>query len=384
MGGQERVVAAGTVVTIGRDPSSTIVLEGSVVSRNHARIQLGASGWEYVDLDSTQGSFVDGARVRTHTVRGETVITLGQGADALRLRMAPFGRANTALPPDPVRGHAPATEVPLRPGGALGHDPSAKTEVGGGGAAALRVTLGGATRTVAAGASLSVGRETDNDLVAAATTVSRHHVRIESADGGWRLRDLGSTSGTWLDGKRITDAPLGGRQEFVIGDPAKGDRLVTEAPGTAPAGVAASGGAASGRRGPLLIGAAVAAVLVLLGGGYVIAQNLGDDDSDTTASAPETPSEDELIDELAKGTVRLIAIDANGNSAGSGTVIDKENGLILTNAHLAAPAAVGSNVRDGYKLLLASGQEPDRDPGVSLRGHRQARPAALHREGGRC
>ena len=231
VGGQERVVAAGTVVTIGRDPSSTIVLEGSVVSRNHARIQLGASGWEYVDLDSTQGSFVDGARVRTHTVRGETVITLGQGAEALRLRMAPFGRANTALPPDPVRGHAPATEVPLRPGGALGHDPSAKTEVGGGGAAALRVTLGGATRTVAAGASLSVGRETDNDLVAAATTVSRHHVRIESADGGWRLRDLGSTSGTWLDGKRITDAPLGGRQEFVIGDPAKGDRLVTEAPG---------------------------------------------------------------------------------------------------------------------------------------------------------
>ena len=56
--------------------------------------------------------------------------------------------------------------------------------------------------------------------------------------------------------------------------------------------------------------------------------------------------------------MRLIAIDANGNSAGSGTVIDKENGLILTNAHLAAPAAVGSNIRDGYGYYSPAVKNP--------------------------
>jgi len=357
VGGQERVVAAGSVATIGRDPSSTIVLESTVVSRNHARIQLGASGWEYVDLDSTQGSFVDGSRVRTHTVRGETVVTLGQGADSLRLRLAPFGRANTALPPEPARGRAPATEVPLRPGGVLGSDPSAKTEVGGG-SAALRVTLGGTTRTVATSGSLSIGRETDNDLVASATTVSRHHVKIEGAAGGWRLKDLGSTSGTWLDGVRVSDVSLGGRQEFVIGDPEKGDRVVTEAPGSAPAVGAAAGRAGSFlQRGPLVIAAAVIAVLGVVGAGYLVSQNLGDD-SETPPAAADKPSLDQLTDDLAKGTVLLSWRDAKGTTFGSGTVIDKERGLILTNAHVVAPAAVGSNVRDGYVFFSPAVKNP--------------------------
>jgi hypothetical protein len=38
----------------------------------------------------------------------------------------------------------------------------------------------------------------------AAQTVSRRHVRIDFADNGWRVEDLGSTNGTWVNGKRIS------------------------------------------------------------------------------------------------------------------------------------------------------------------------------------
>lgn len=362
--GKEHVATPGDVVTIGRDPGSTIALDSSAVSRHHGRVQLGSSGWEYVDLDSTQGSFVDGVRVRTHPLQGETAVSLGQGADAVQVRLSPFGRARTVLPPAaPVNavGQVRPTEVPLRPGGALGSVPSARTEVGSAGAPHLTVKLAGTTRTVPSGTTLTIGRETDNELVATASTVSRHHVRIEGGNGSWRLRDLGSTSGTWLDGGRVTDVALAGRQEFVLGDPHDGDRLVTEAPGTA------TGPGAPTRRDkprrdkarrslvPAMAAAAVVAVIGLVAGGYVVWQNLNGDD---TPAAAGKLSADELATRLAKGTVLLKWSDPKFVNSGSGTVIDKEQGLILTNAHVAAPAAVGSAIRDGYVLYSPAVKNP--------------------------
>ncbi|MDR1944474.1 MAG: FHA domain-containing protein [Synergistaceae bacterium] len=34
-------------------------------------------------------------------------------------------------------------------------------------------------------------------------TVSRRHARIDAIDGTWRIEDLGSMNGTWLNGKRL-------------------------------------------------------------------------------------------------------------------------------------------------------------------------------------
>ena len=354
--GQEHVVAAGSVLTLGRDPSGTVALESTAVSREHGRVQQGRSGWEYVDLDSTQGSFVDGVRVRTHPLRGETVVVLGQGSEAVQVRLSPFGQANTVLPPGGApSGRAAATELPQRPGGVLGSVPSARTELGGAGGPVLTITLGSATRTVAADGSLTVGRETDNDLVATATTVSRHHLTIEGTSGGWRLRDHGSTSGTWLDGRRVTEVDLSGRQEFVLGDLDKGDRLVTEGPRRSQTGKASSAGAADGagkRRGrwsvPVLAAAAVVAVVALVAAGTFLVRALDDDSSDTPAAGKPT------TDELAQGTVLL----GVGDGWGSGTIIDKELGLILTNAHVAAPAAVGRAVSRGIDLYDPSVKNP--------------------------
>ncbi|MCO4773836.1 MAG: FHA domain-containing protein [Deltaproteobacteria bacterium] len=51
--------------------------------------------------------------------------------------------------------------------------------------------------------SLRVGRAPDNDLVLGERTVSSFHACIELRDGGWFLRDLGSSNGTSVNGTRI-------------------------------------------------------------------------------------------------------------------------------------------------------------------------------------
>ncbi|HOI11135.1 MAG TPA: FHA domain-containing protein, partial [Myxococcota bacterium] len=52
------------VVTLGRDPENTIVLESDSVSRRHARIErLGEHRW-VIDLNSTNGTYVDDVPVQ--------------------------------------------------------------------------------------------------------------------------------------------------------------------------------------------------------------------------------------------------------------------------------------------------------------------------------
>lgn len=50
---------------------------------------------------------------------------------------------------------------------------------------------------------LTIGRSPDNDIVINDPTVSRHHARVTVADGTYRIEDLGSNSGTRVDGSNV-------------------------------------------------------------------------------------------------------------------------------------------------------------------------------------
>jgi pSer/pThr/pTyr-binding forkhead associated (FHA) protein len=201
--------------TIGRDPTNDLVLDRPVISRHHARVETDPGGWRFRDLDSTQGSFVDGTAVSVVAITGPTVVVLGQGADAVALTLSPRATAT----PD-------AQQLPA--------GLTAATVVAPGSVGMITAVLRGRTVSVGIGGTLTVGPDPGNDLVASAATVSRRHLLIERSRDRWRLRDLGSTSGTWLDGHRVDSVPLDGTQEFVLGDARSGDRLITHAPAVEP------------------------------------------------------------------------------------------------------------------------------------------------------
>ncbi|HKK05228.1 MAG: FHA domain-containing protein [Gammaproteobacteria bacterium] len=64
---------------------------------------------------------------------------------------------------------------------------------------------------------VTIGRQQDNDICLQDTTVSGHHARLVERDTGAMLEDLGSTNGTYVDGKRVQRCDLRGAEIIVIG-----------------------------------------------------------------------------------------------------------------------------------------------------------------------
>ena len=56
-------ILPGSIKTIGRSAGAEFTVEAAMVSRLHCRLTAGAAELEVVDLESTNGTFVNGARV---------------------------------------------------------------------------------------------------------------------------------------------------------------------------------------------------------------------------------------------------------------------------------------------------------------------------------
>jgi hypothetical protein len=59
----QRVDLSDAVISVGRLPECTIAINDSNISRNHAEIRAGASSYLVVDLNSTNGTLVNGAKI---------------------------------------------------------------------------------------------------------------------------------------------------------------------------------------------------------------------------------------------------------------------------------------------------------------------------------
>ena len=72
-----RHTLAGAAVTLGREEDCDISLNDKSVSRRHARIQLGPDGYYLVDLQSTNGTFINDLQVSTTKLQNGDYVRLG-------------------------------------------------------------------------------------------------------------------------------------------------------------------------------------------------------------------------------------------------------------------------------------------------------------------
>ncbi len=106
------------VVTLGRDPASTVVLVDPAVSRRHARIRVGA-GLTVEDEGSSNGTFLDGSRVQGRVaLRDGARLRIGDSELAVERRTGAAEAGRTILVPmgAPSAGEAGPR---VRPGYAL-------------------------------------------------------------------------------------------------------------------------------------------------------------------------------------------------------------------------------------------------------------------------
>ena len=184
-----------------------------------------------------------------------------------------------------------------------------------------------------------LGRDEVCDLVVDDTRVSRQHVELKPLpDGRLALRDLGSSNGTFVNGKRVGSALLEGDEQIQVG----GTVLVSSRrePGVR-AGATELGSLGSAlqtpsavhrrvverslRRVTILASAAiatVAATVLLLWTGVLFGGR-----DETTVQR--------VVQRIASSTV-LIEARRDGRRSGGGTgwVLDGGEGLIVTNAHV--------------------------------------------------
>ncbi len=94
--GEQFFLAGGAPIDIGKLPEKHIALMGAGMSRNHCRLIPFNGGWTLEDQKSTNGLFVNGARVQRAELHGGDIIQVGE----YELRYESF-----------VESHAEATEV---------------------------------------------------------------------------------------------------------------------------------------------------------------------------------------------------------------------------------------------------------------------------------
>ncbi len=180
-GPSQRVALPERPVKIGRRPENDIVIEHPSVSGEHAEIIPVAAGqFQIIDLDSRNGLQVHGQAFKRKPLRPGEGIHIG---NEVRIEFRPALCFVT-----PVRGEASQ-------GAGLRVEKTPKAET--------RFFDARAQKTI------RIGRAPDNDYRIDDSRVSRYHAVLERVGARYRIRDLRSDNGTFVNGKRVE------REQFI-------------------------------------------------------------------------------------------------------------------------------------------------------------------------
>jgi ABC-type multidrug transport system ATPase subunit len=168
----------GENVVVGRAAEVDLVLSHPEVSRRHCRILFEQETWFVEDLGSQRGTAVNGNRIS-----GRTTLKPGDQIQIGPVTLA-FGIGS--------------------------EEPSVVTELAN--PVGSVFFKGVPTADIPLGSDLVFGRSDEVDVLLSDPVVSRRHAMIEAGPNGYRLLDLHSKSGSFVNGRRFDE------HDLVIGD----------------------------------------------------------------------------------------------------------------------------------------------------------------------
>jgi ABC-type multidrug transport system ATPase subunit/pSer/pThr/pTyr-binding forkhead associated (FHA) protein len=170
---------------IGRDIDNDIVLESPVVSRKHGLLELRGEEWVYTDLDSRNGSLVNGQKIKQVILKEGVHLQLGKDA-RLGVIVTLKNAVTPLMPKQPQTPAKAAVETFV----------AAKESTTG--LIELASVLPQGQKP------LTLGRGAESDIHLPAPSVSRRHAVLHPAQPEWTLVDLNSANGTFVNGKRVS------------------------------------------------------------------------------------------------------------------------------------------------------------------------------------
>lgn len=211
-------------ITLGRNEDNDIILVDSKVSRVHAQIESKDGAYILVDMESGNGTLVNGQRVDRVTLKPGNRIRIAN--HKLRFEQNPTApsEAPAKTSPKRPRSRAAGTEDRHVIGQLLDSLQSGDTSSN------LRdllfrmprMTIYTPEKTwelrLKDQESWTIGRAVDNDIVIDHQKVSRYHARIERQQDSFIIRDLNSVNGTRLGNQSVQSHTMRHADTFNVGN----------------------------------------------------------------------------------------------------------------------------------------------------------------------
>jgi ABC-type multidrug transport system ATPase subunit/pSer/pThr/pTyr-binding forkhead associated (FHA) protein len=202
-------------IVVGRSPDCRLRLDphrDTQASGHHCQIELRGDRYWVVDLNSSNGTFVNQKRVSEQPLTDGDVLTFGMGG--------PTARFETGEHASPQGYREPNTPAPRTGQGSGGAGPAKPPAI------KLTVTIRGHSEERTFDKPIvRLGRHPSNDVqfdVTRDTLVSSSHAKLSFLEGAWVLVDLESTNGVWLkdpsgEPRQISRQTMIGGEEFELG-----------------------------------------------------------------------------------------------------------------------------------------------------------------------
>jgi len=171
----------GDEITIGRGNKSNIVIRDNEVSRDHCRLVRLMGNYEVHDLQSSNGTFVNGQRVVSPwLLQAGALIELG---DTITLEYGyPSDQPHESLEDVPAVETNAHYSLMMTKGPAVGYIYPLDSKA------------------------ISIGRDLSNDIVIQDPEVSRYHLRLHLTRRGYVIEDLETTNGTFVNEERLHES----------------------------------------------------------------------------------------------------------------------------------------------------------------------------------